>query len=138
MQEDFTQNRLHPGISMRFETCEVWERVQLYSQYTPLGGTAWILREDEQLVKERMAMAQIFNQYSYLFVALIVLVVVAFVLPRVLAPRSAWVLLLGMAVGLGAVWFLVRPDRGSLASADDIRAQIGAGTPVLLEFQSPF
>lgn len=83
-------------------------------------------------------MAQIFNQYSYLFVALIVLVVVAFVLPRVLAPRSAWVLLLGMAVGLGAVWFLVRPDRGSLASADDIRAQIGAGTPVLLEFQSPF
>ena len=23
MQEDFTQNRLHPGISMRFETCEV-------------------------------------------------------------------------------------------------------------------
>ncbi len=23
MQEDFAQNRLHPGISMRFETCEV-------------------------------------------------------------------------------------------------------------------
>ncbi|GEM_PF-4459978 len=26
MQEDFTQNRLHPGIS-RFETCEVWVRL---------------------------------------------------------------------------------------------------------------
>ena len=24
MQEDFTQNRLHLDISMRFETCEVW------------------------------------------------------------------------------------------------------------------
>ena len=22
--EDFTQNGLHPGICMRFETCEVW------------------------------------------------------------------------------------------------------------------
>ncbi len=27
MQEDFTHNRLHPGIFMRFETCEVWVRL---------------------------------------------------------------------------------------------------------------
>ncbi len=34
MQEDFTQNRLHPGISMRFETCEVW--VQLFKCVSPI------------------------------------------------------------------------------------------------------
>ena len=35
MQEDFTQNRLHPGISMRFETCEVWAR--LFKCVSPLN-----------------------------------------------------------------------------------------------------
>ncbi|GEM_PF-6497190 len=35
MQEDFTQNRLHPGISMRFETCEV--RVRLFKCLSPIN-----------------------------------------------------------------------------------------------------
>ncbi|GEM_PF-3675005 len=34
MQEDFTQNRLHPGVSMRFETCEVW--VRLFKCVSPI------------------------------------------------------------------------------------------------------
>ncbi len=34
MQEDFTQNRLHPDISMRFETCEVW--VRLFKCVSPI------------------------------------------------------------------------------------------------------
>ena len=34
MQEDLTQNRSHPGISMRFETCEVW--VRLFKCVSPL------------------------------------------------------------------------------------------------------
>ncbi len=33
MQEDFTQNGLHPGISMCFETCEV--RVRLFKCVSP-------------------------------------------------------------------------------------------------------
>ncbi len=36
MQEDFTQNSLHPGISMRCETCEVW--VRLFKCVSPLTG----------------------------------------------------------------------------------------------------
>ena len=34
MQEDFTQNRLHPGISLRFKTCEVW--VRLFQCVSPI------------------------------------------------------------------------------------------------------
>jgi len=37
MQEDFTQNGLYPGISMRFETCEV--RVRLFKCVSPNNWT---------------------------------------------------------------------------------------------------
>ena len=39
MQEDFTQNRLHTGISMRFETCEVW--VRLFKCVSPMGERSY-------------------------------------------------------------------------------------------------
>ena len=39
MQEIFTQNRLHPGISMRFETCEV--RVRLFKCVTPVSDRSY-------------------------------------------------------------------------------------------------
>ncbi len=38
MQEIFTQNGLHPGISMRFETCEVWVRLFKCVSPTCEGG----------------------------------------------------------------------------------------------------
>ncbi len=37
VREDFTRNRLHAGISMRFETCEV--RVRLFKCVSPIIDT---------------------------------------------------------------------------------------------------
>jgi hypothetical protein len=34
------------------------------------------------------------------------------------------------------VYLGIRPDAAASSQVDEIRAQIGAGTPVLLEFQS--
>gem|GEM_PF-4683052 len=42
MQEDLTQNRLHPGISMRFETCEVW--VRLFKSVSPMINLLQLLQ----------------------------------------------------------------------------------------------
>lgn len=82
---------------------------------------------------------KLINQYSAVWIALAVLVALAVVLLR----RSADV---RTALGLGAVtlglilaWALLRPVRSpGLDDAAGVRSRIGAGTPVLLEFQSPY
>ena len=42
-----------------------------------------------------------------------------------------------LAVMVGG-WLAIRPTPTAVSEADQIRARIGQGVPVLLEFQSPF
>ncbi len=81
---------------------------------------------------------QLFNQYSYFFLAAILLGLAGFLLRRRLAARTLLAALGGAAVVLGLAWLAVRPPPGVNAEVAQIQAQIGNGTPVLLEFQSQY
>lgn len=79
-----------------------------------------------------------FNQYSYFVIGGIVLLIAAYLilrreqtLPRILGVAGLAALFLGF-------WFLIRPEQTPHAGSAELQAQIGAGTPVLLEFQSPY
>jgi len=43
-----------------------------------------------------------------------------------------------LAIGLGIAYFFFNPGESSETDPEAVIEQIGAGTPVLLEFQSPF
>lgn len=76
--------------------------------------------------------------YSLIFIALLMLAVVGFLLFRKgirLAEAAAFGLLL---LGLVVAWLLLRPRATPITNLNEVTAQIGIGTPVLLEFQSPY
>jgi hypothetical protein len=70
-------------------------------------------------------MAQIFNQYSFVFSIVILLAILA-------------VVLLAVTVAAGLSWAAIRPSASQVASPGEALAMIGTGLPVLVEFQSPF
>lgn len=84
-------------------------------------------------------MPQIANQYSYFVVSLFLLLVMGGLLAwrrKGFHLREIGLLfVLGLVLLLG--WFALRPV-ATPVTADQIRAQIGNGRPVLLEFQSPY
>lgn len=85
-------------------------------------------------------MPQIANQYSYFLMSLVLLLLMA----GLLAWRRKGFhlreigLLIVLTVVLVIAWFALRPDVAAPLTTDQIRAQIGNGKPVLLEFQSPY
>jgi hypothetical protein len=91
------------------------------------------------LRKERMhCMAQIFQAYSLLWIAGALVILVGLLLFRN-KPRPADALaFLGLLVGLVAIYFYVRPTQTLMGEAASVQQMIGAGKPVLLEFQSPY
>ena len=85
-------------------------------------------------------MPQIANQYSYVLMGIFLLALMAGLLAwrrKRLGAREAGVLLL-LAALLASGWFVLRPKTAQPAMVEQIRAQIGQGKPVLLEFQSPY
>jgi hypothetical protein len=83
-------------------------------------------------------MAQIFNQYSLVLFILFILTAIILVLRR--KPGKSILPLAGVFV-LGAViaWIFLHPVQTPLMdNAEKVQAVIGSGTPVLLEFQSPY
>ena len=78
------------------------------------------------------------NQLSFVIVALLIFCICAFVLLRDGPKRRDFFILAGLAIGMAAIWYIVRPTATPEISAEEVRVQIGAGTPVLLEFQSPY
>jgi type VI protein secretion system component VasK len=82
---------------------------------------------------------QIINQYSAAWIAAILLAVAGFFLLRG-KPRWPRYLAFGLlALGLLAAWIILRPVQTAQAlSAAQVEASIGAGKPVLIEFQSPY
>ena len=78
------------------------------------------------------------NQHSFLVAAALALVVLAALLLRD-GLRPADLIALGaLCLGLALAFALLRPTANANAQADAVRAQIGQGKPVLLEFQSPY
>ena len=83
-------------------------------------------------------MFEFINHNSFLLAALFLLVVAGLVLlRRGLQPRRllTWG---GLVLALVVVWLLVRPQAGVRQDVEIVKARIGAGTPVLVEFQSPY
>lgn len=84
-------------------------------------------------------MILIFRQYSFIFIALGLLIVAGLIL---LTNKPKWndYLAFGViAAGLVTAWVILHPRQTPLMDdAKMVRDMIGAGTPVLLEFQSPF
>ncbi len=85
-------------------------------------------------------MLQFANQYSFLLAGILMLFLAGGLLAwrrRGLRAREAVLLMLVAAV-IGLGWLASRPSQAAPVSADQIRAQVGHGKALLLEFQSPY
>ena len=84
-------------------------------------------------------MNQLVNQYSALWIAGAILVLVSLILFRQ-KPKSGDFVALGVVIaGLALAWFMLHPIQTPLMEdAAKVKEMIGAGKPVLLEFQSPY
>ncbi|MBN2386636.1 MAG: hypothetical protein JXB85_06410 [Anaerolineales bacterium] len=81
----------------------------------------------------------IFNQYSFIWLATLLVILVAALLFRKKPRPSDFIALFVLLAGVGLAWSLLRPRASMLTGgAADIQDMIGRGTPVLLEFQSPY
>jgi hypothetical protein len=81
-------------------------------------------------------LGSVINQNSFLLLIVFVWVIAVVVLLRKGWDRRSLVLLGGITVALTGVFFIVRPASVDNDPAADLRAQIGVGKPVLLEFRS--
>lgn len=84
-------------------------------------------------------MTTLFTLYSYIFVASGLAIIAGLIL---LTNKPKWNDYLAFAViagGLAAAWVTLHPRQTPLMDdAKEVQAMIGNGTPVLLEFQSPY
>ena len=84
-------------------------------------------------------MEQLYNHYSFLWIAIGLTIVAGLVL-LTNKPRLREFISFGVIVaGLLVAWLILHPHQTPLMNdAKSVQAVIGAGTPVLLEFQSPY
>ncbi len=82
---------------------------------------------------------QIINQYSAVWIAAFLVAIAGVILLR-RRPKWPQFLTFGLLVlGLVAAWIFLHPRQTAQSlDAAQVRASIGGGTPVLLEFQSPY
>jgi hypothetical protein len=82
---------------------------------------------------------RILNQYSFLWLAAALTIVTALIFLR-RKPRWPEFLAVGVVVlGLVVAWSILHPRQTVLSGqAAEVQGSIGQGTPVLLEFQSPY
>lgn len=84
-------------------------------------------------------MILLFREYSFVLIALGLAIVAGIIL---LTNKPKWndYLAFGVVVtALVTTWVILHPRQTPLMdNAKSVQALIGAGTPVLLEFQSPF
>jgi hypothetical protein len=81
---------------------------------------------------------QIINHYSLLILALIILAAAAYLLLRKGFKRQNILILAGILAGFVLLWLIIRPRPTPAANPMELYSQIGMGTPVLVEFQSPY
>lgn len=84
-------------------------------------------------------MEQLYNHYSFAWIAAALTVVAGLVL-LTNRPKLADFISFGVIVsGLLVAWLILHPRQTVLMNdAKAVQALIGAGSPVLLEFQSPY
>jgi hypothetical protein len=84
-------------------------------------------------------MSTLFGEYSFIIIAAGFAVIAAVIL---LSNKPKWNDYLAFSVivaGLAIAWAFLHPRQTLLMDdAKDVQAMIGTGTPVLLEFQSPY
>jgi hypothetical protein len=82
---------------------------------------------------------RIFNQYSAVWIAAFLVAMAGVILLR-RSPKWPQFLAFGVLVlGLLGAWILLHPlQTAQVNNAAQVQASIGQGTPVLLEFQSPY
>jgi len=90
------------------------------------------------MLPHREGRVQIVNQYSFLLVATFGLATLAFILLRDGVKGSDLIALASLALGFTAAFAILRPRASAAADTEAVLAEIGAGTPVLLELQSPY
>lgn len=78
------------------------------------------------------------NQHSFSLIAAASFIVLSILLLRDGLQTYDALVLLALAGGLLLAYQLLKPGTDSSLAAADVQAQIGAGDPVLLEFQSPY
>lgn len=84
-------------------------------------------------------MASLFNQYSLFLILVAFLALLAFLLFRKGIRIQEIIAFIVIFAGLAVAWMALRPTQTPLSeAASDVQARIGAGRPVLLEFQSPY
>ena len=82
---------------------------------------------------------QIFNQFSAVWVAALLLVIIGIVLLRRKPKWPQWIAFGAVVLGLIVAWILLHPQQTAQGlSAAQVQATIGQGTPVLLELKSPY
>jgi drug/metabolite transporter (DMT)-like permease len=82
---------------------------------------------------------QIFNQYSAVWMAALLVAVVGFLLLRRKPGWPQWLAFGALVLGLVTAWVILHPRQSASGlDAAQVQAGIGRGTPVLLEFQSPY
>ncbi|HWR65003.1 MAG TPA: hypothetical protein VN364_02680 [Bellilinea sp.] len=83
-------------------------------------------------------MDRIINQFSFIIGAVVILGLAVALLLRRGFSLGKGLLLGALLLLLLAAWIVLHPAGDRTASAQQIRDQIGAGKPVLLEFLSPY
>ncbi len=84
-------------------------------------------------------MEQLINQYSALWMAGAFALLVVLIILRRKPTTSDYVALGVVIVGLALAWIMLHPRQTPLMDdAKMVQEMIGAGKPVLLEFQSPY
>jgi hypothetical protein len=78
------------------------------------------------------------NQHSFLVAAAAALLLLAAILVRDGVRPADFVALGGLCLGLALAYALLKPGESSQRQAEVVRARLGQGRPVLLEFQSPY
>ncbi len=85
------------------------------------------------------AIERFLNFYSFIWTSALFLTIMAFVLFRQQRDAQRWLAFSALILALFVAWMVLHPRATPLsANAAQVVAQIGQGTPVLLEFQSPF
>jgi hypothetical protein len=83
-------------------------------------------------------MRSIINQYSFILFGLILIGLAVYGLSRRGFRAIDWILIIALIGLIAGAWLVMHPTQSQVADANSVRAEIGSGRPVLLEFQSPY
>jgi hypothetical protein len=78
------------------------------------------------------------NQYSFLLIGLASLIILSYFLFRDGIHAQDVIALAALVIGLTVAFFFLNPGASSSGESQEVGDQIGGGTPVLLEMQSPY